>query len=72
MIATSPQARQRRPAAKKRRRKVSAKARAVWKAQGRYLSAVKQLTPAQRAKVKKIREAKGVGPATAAAKRMAK
>lgn len=53
-----------------RRRKASAKAQAAWRAQGRYLGATRRLSKADRAKVKKIREAKGVGPAIAAAKKM--
>jgi len=62
----------RRAPAKRSRRKASAKAQAAWRAQGRYMSAVRQLSPAQRAKVKKIREARGVAAATAAAKRLAR
>jgi hypothetical protein len=55
---------------KRRRRKVSAKARAAWAAQGRYMAAVRALPKAARAKVAAIRKAKGVKAAIAAAKRM--
>lgn len=43
-----------------RRRKASAKARAAWISQGRYLGAIRQLSAANRARVKKIRETKGI------------
>jgi len=66
------QALRRRPPAKRLRRKASGKAQAAWRAQGRYMSAVRQLSPAQRAKVKKIRAVGGVAASTAAARRMAK
>jgi hypothetical protein len=59
-----------RPRAKLRRR-VSAKARAAWKAQGRHLGAVRQLSAANREKVKAIREKNGIA-AIAAAKKMAR
>jgi hypothetical protein len=68
---TSVAALRRAPMAKRRRRKASAKARAAWKAQGRYLGAVRQLSAANRAKVKKIREAKGVRAAIRAARKVA-
>jgi hypothetical protein len=58
------------PAVKRRRRKISARAQAVWRAQGRYMAAVRQLSKANRVKVKKIREAKGVGAAIAAAAKL--
>jgi len=57
---------------RRRHRKATAKAVAAWRAQGRYLAAVRLLSKTARLKVKKIREAKGVGMAIAAAKRMAK
>jgi hypothetical protein len=56
---------------RRRRRKASAKAVAAWKAQGQYMAAVRRLSKADRLKVKKIREAKGVAAATNAARRMA-
>ena len=59
----------RRPS-KRRHRKASAKAVAAWKAQGRYLAAVRRLSKTDRAKVKKIREARGVKVAIAAARRL--
>ena len=45
--------------------------RAALKLQGRYLGYMRQLKPAQKAKVKKIRAAKGIRAAIAAAKRLA-
>jgi hypothetical protein len=60
------------PAAIRRRRKISVRAQAVWRAQGRYMAAVRRLSKANRAKVKRIREAKGVAEAIAAARRMGK
>jgi hypothetical protein len=60
------------PVAKRGRRKASAKARAAWKAQGRYLGAVRRLSAANRAKVKAIRQKSGVGAAVAEDKGMAK
>jgi hypothetical protein len=47
------------------------RAEAAWRAQGRYLGAVRRLSKVNRAKVKAIREKKGVGSAIAAAKRIA-
>jgi hypothetical protein len=55
-----------------RRRKPSAKALAVWRAQGRYMAAVRRLSKANWAKPKRGREAKSVGAAIAAAKRLAR
>lgn len=43
----------------RRRKPVSAKVRAMRKQQGRYMAAVRNLTIAQRAKVKKVRQEKG-------------
>ena len=57
---------------KRRRPRASAKAQAAWKAQGRYLGAVRQLSAANRAKVKVIREKKGIRAAITAAKKLAK
>lgn len=56
----------------KRRKRPSAKARAAWKAHGRYLGAVRRLSASDRTRVKKLREAKGVRAAIAEAKRIAK
>ena len=57
---------------KARRRRVSAKAQAAWRAQGRYMAALRRLPKAARAKVAATRKAKGVSAAVAAAKKMAK
>jgi hypothetical protein len=62
----------RRAGASRRRRKPSAKAQAVWRLQGRYMAAVRRLPKATRAKMKAIREKKGVLAAIAAANRMAR
>lgn len=43
----------------RRRKPVSAKVRAMRKQQGRYMAAVRNLTAAQRAQVKKVRQEKG-------------
>jgi len=58
--------------AKRRRVKVSAKARAAWALQGRYMGVLRPLSKADRAKVKKIREAKGVPAAISAAREFAR
>jgi hypothetical protein len=60
------------PTRRRRAKRVSAKARAAWAMQGRYIGAVRRLSAANRAAVKKIRETKGVRAAVAAAKRIAK
>jgi hypothetical protein len=65
-----PEALNRAPAKRKRRRP-SPKAQAAWRAQGRYMAAVRRLSKANRAKVKAIREKAGVGAAVKAAKRLA-
>jgi hypothetical protein len=57
---------------KPRRRRVSPKAQAAWRAQGRYMAAVRRLSKSARAKVAAIRKAKSVGTAVAAAKKIAK
>lgn len=59
-----------RPARRKAKR-VSAKARAAWRAQGKYLGAVRRLAAGDRAKVKAIREKSGVRAAIAEAKKLA-
>ena len=53
-------------------KRVSAKARAAWKAQGRYLGAVRRLSKTDRAKVKAIREKSGVRAAIATAMKIAR
>jgi hypothetical protein len=60
----------RRAPAKRLRRRVSAKARATWKTQGRYLGAVRRLSKSDRAKVKAIREKSGVRAAITAARKL--
>jgi len=57
--------------ARKAPKRVSKAARAAWRAQGRYMAAVRRLSKADRAKVKAIRETSGVRAAIAAAKKMA-
>jgi hypothetical protein len=57
-------------AGKRSRRRVSAARRAAMKLHGKYLGTVRPLSKQNRARVKKIREAKGVRTAIAAAKRM--
>lgn len=57
--------------ARRRQKRVSAKARKAWADQGRYIGAVRTLSKADRAKVRAIREKNGVGAAIAAAKRLA-
>ena len=54
------------------RRKASPRTLAASRAQGRYMAAVRRLSKANRAKVKKVREAKGVSAAIASARKMAK
>lgn len=58
--------------ARKARKRVSKAARAAWKAQGRYMAAVRRLSKADRAKIKAIRKKTGVRAAIAAAKKMAR
>lgn len=54
-----------------RRRSASKAARAAWRAQGRYMGFVRQLSKADRMKVKAIREKSGVRAAIASAKKIA-
>jgi hypothetical protein len=61
----------RRAPARPKHRRASAKAQAAWRAQGRYLGVLRRLSKADRAKVKAIREKKGLAPAIAAAKKLA-
>jgi hypothetical protein len=58
--------------ARKAQKRVSKAARAAWKAQGRYMAAVRRLSKADRGKIKALRDKAGVRAAIAAAKRMAK
>jgi hypothetical protein len=61
-----------RASGKRGRKKASARAVAAWKAQGRYMAAVRRLPKAARAKVRAVRASKGVAAAVAAARRIAK
>jgi len=54
----------------RRKPHVSAKQRAALKLQGRYMGTLRGLKPRQRARVKKVRAAKGFRAAIAAARRM--
>ena len=49
---------------------VSAKRRAAMRVQGRYMGAIRPLSAAQRAQIKKLRVAKGAEAAIAAARRL--
>jgi hypothetical protein len=49
---------------------VSAKRRAAMRVQGQYMSAIRPLSAAQRAQVKKVRAAKGAEAAIAAARKL--
>lgn len=53
------------------RRPLSPARRAALKLQGSYLGYMRQLKPMQKAKVRRIRETKGIRPAIAAARRLA-
>jgi hypothetical protein len=55
----------------RRRLQLTAARRAALKLQGQYMGYMRPLKPAQKAKVKKIRAAKGIRAAIAAAKRFA-
>jgi hypothetical protein len=57
---------------KRRKPRISPATRKMYQQQGRYMAAVRQLSKADRAKVKAIREKSGVRAAIAAAKRMGK
>lgn len=59
------------PAVRRVKRKVSSARRTAMKAQGKYLTAIRRLPKATRAKIKAIREKSGVKAAIAAAKRIA-
>jgi hypothetical protein len=59
-------------AARKTRRRLSAARRAALRLQGRYLGTVRPLSKAAKAKVKAIREKKGVRAAITAAKKAAR
>jgi hypothetical protein len=67
--ATSPQPRAKKAPSRGVGR-ISPKRRAAMRDQGRYMSAIRTLSAAQRAQVKKVRAAKGVDAAIAAARRL--
>jgi DNA-binding transcriptional regulator YiaG len=50
--------------------RISAARRAALKLQGQYMGALRSLQPRQKVQVKKVREAKGLGPAIKLAKRL--
>jgi hypothetical protein len=60
------------PPGVRRPRRFSPKRRAALKLQGRYIGHVRKLTPKQRVRVRKLREAKGVGPAIRFAMKLAR
>jgi hypothetical protein len=66
-----PMARKAETAKRRRKPRISAATRKMYRQQGRYMAAVRQLPKAARAKVKAIREKSGVQVAIAAAKKMA-
>ena len=55
----------------RRKMRLTPARRAALKLQGRYLGYMRQLKPAQKARVRKIREAKGIRAAIASAKQLA-
>jgi hypothetical protein len=55
----------------RRKPRISAATRKIYQQQGRYMAALRNLSKAARAKVKKIREKSGVQAAIVAAKKMA-
>lgn len=55
----------------RRKMKITPARRTALKLQGRYLGYMRQLKPSQKAKVKKIRAAKGIRAAIAVAKQLA-
>jgi hypothetical protein len=59
------------PAARRPRRKPSAKRLAALKLQGRYMGYVRTLGPKQKARVKALRAARGVDAAISLAKKLA-
>jgi len=59
-----------RASASRRKPRFTAKQRAALKLQGRYMGTLRGLKPRQRAKVKRVRAAKGIRAAIAAARRM--
>jgi hypothetical protein len=72
MVAKNAPSRMGRRRAEKPQRKASKARRAAMAMHGKYLGAIRQLSKANRAKAKAIREKSGVRAAIAAAKRMAR
>src|SRR6266542_6630183 len=66
----SRRARPAKPKGARRKPRISAATRKMYQAQGRYMAALRPLSKAQRAKVKRIRRKSGVRAAIAAAKAM--
>ena len=66
LLATAGTSNEKRP---RRKLKLTPARRAALKLQGQYLGHMRPLKPAQKAKVKKIRERKGIRAAIAAARR---
>jgi hypothetical protein len=64
------QTRRGRPAA--RRSALSGRVRALRRLQGRYMGFVRRLRPAEKARVRRVRETKGIGPAIRLASTLAK
>jgi hypothetical protein len=58
------------PPVRRRAKRVSPKRRKAMQQQGRYIGAVRQLSPADRAKVKRVRAEKGFAAAIAEARRL--
>jgi len=56
---------------RRRKMQITPARHAALKLQGRYLGYMRQLTPAQKTKVKKVRAAKGIRAAIVAAKHLA-
>jgi len=71
VLARGPEALNRRGRRGRPQKRVSAIQQAAWRAQGRYLAAVRRLPKAERARVRVIRKKKGMRAAMAAAKRLA-
>lgn len=60
------------PRPRRRKARLSAGRRTALQLQGRYMALVRTLKPRQKAQVRALRAAKGVGPAIALAARLAK
>lgn len=60
------------PARRGRKLRLSAERRTALRLQGQYMGHLRSLKPRQKARVKALRAAKGIGPAIAFARRLAK